>query len=66
MECEEAKKRFKIYLPVNLVCCESCHEDENEGYGGDLWFTINEPGHSRDWNICCAIANKLQKAGLHL
>jgi hypothetical protein len=55
MECEEAKITFEI----ECNCCESCHEDDDTGYGNDLWFKI--PGSERDWNICCAVERAIIK-----
>jgi hypothetical protein len=51
MECEQIKKEYNI----KVDCCDSCHEDNAEGFGNDLWFTID----GKDRNICCTIANYL-------
>jgi len=53
MECEKVKKEFPEvkFEP----CCESCHEDDEMGYGNDLWFEVN----GIDRNICCAIYRSL-------
>lgn len=46
MKCEEIKKKYNLQSD----CCESCHEDDDMGYGEDLWFEIE----GKDWHICCA------------
>lgn len=57
MECNKVKEenpdiKFEF-------CCESCHEDDELGYGEDLWFEIN--GEAR--NVCCAIARAFKLEG---
>lgn len=50
MECENIKIEFPNYKYKS--CCESCHEDDEMGYGEDLWF--DDP-NGKDRNVCCAI-----------
>lgn len=54
MECEEFKTTYGLQ---HIWCCDSCHEDDAERYGDDLWFDID----GREWNICCALANKYEE-----
>lgn len=55
MECPKVRKQFpEIHFPP---CCESCHEDEEMGYGDDLWFEIGD----EDRHVCCAIMNAFVK-----
>lgn len=49
MECEQVRKELNI--PTTPECCESCHEDFENGYGDDLTFEIN--GVHRF--ICCSL-----------
>jgi len=49
MECNKVKEQFKEVTYES--CCESCHDDDDNGYGDDLWFEIN----GEDRNVCCAI-----------
>jgi hypothetical protein len=55
MECEQVKKQYPEveYEP----CCISCHEDEDMGYGEDLWFEIGW----EDRHVCCAISRSFLK-----
>jgi hypothetical protein len=55
MECEEAKQVFEI----QVNCCISCHEDDEMGYGNDLWFQLE--GSEREWHICCAVERAIRK-----
>ncbi len=50
MDCDKVRKEFPNikFEP----CCESCHEDEDMGYGEDLWF---EDFNGKDRNVCCAV-----------
>jgi hypothetical protein len=49
MECEEVKKE---HPEINFYsCCESCHEDDDMGFGEDLWFEID----GTDRHVCCAV-----------
>jgi hypothetical protein len=54
MKCEEFKKEKEI----EFNCCQSCHEDEDMGFGDDLWFEIP---YDKDWNICCAAEQAWKK-----
>lgn len=47
--CEEVKKEHPEIKFES--CCQSCHEDDDMGFGEDLWFEIN--GINR--HVCCAI-----------
>ena len=51
MECEKVRQEFPDikFEP----CCESCHEDEDMGFGEDLWY-LDKWNKLR--NICCAMA----------
>lgn len=54
MECEQVKKEFpEIHFPP---CCDSCHDDEGNGFGEDLWFEIN----GEDRHVCCVIMNAIE------
>jgi hypothetical protein len=51
MEC----KQIRLEYP-NIKfkeCYPSCHEDDEMGFGPDLWVTIE----GKDRNCCCAIMN---------
>lgn len=54
MECEEVKKENP---DVKVTCCVSCHDDEDMGFGYDLWFVIN--GQER--HVCCAVSRAFDK-----
>jgi hypothetical protein len=49
MECDKVRAEHsdKKFSP----CCESCHEDDDMGYGNDLWVVID----GKDRHVCCAI-----------
>jgi hypothetical protein len=49
VECANIRKEFPEtkFEP----CCVSCHEDEEEGFGSDLWFNVD----GKDRHICCAM-----------
>jgi hypothetical protein len=49
MECNEFRKKYNI----KRECCGSCHDDDESGFGEDLWFEVE----GRDWNICCYLRN---------
>lgn len=50
MECEQVKKEFTMFDYKS--CCESCHQDDEMGFGEDLWF---EDPNGTDRNVCCSI-----------
>jgi len=54
MTCEQFKKQFGL----SFDCCTSCHEDDDMGYGNDLWF---ETLDLMEWHICCAAARAYDK-----
>lgn len=49
MECDKLKTEYPDILFEE--CCESCHQDDEMGWGEDLWFEID----GKDRNVCCAI-----------
>lgn len=53
MECEE----FQLRYDIRAECCESCHEDEDMGFGDDLWFRVE----GKDWHVCCKMINTYEK-----
>ena len=56
MECELVKTEFPQYSYES--CCLSCHEDDELGYGDDLWF---EDPNGEDRHVCCAIYRSWEK-----
>ena len=48
MECQKFLEKYNLFSN----CCTSCHEDDDMGYGEDLWFDIPD---DRDWHICCEV-----------
>jgi hypothetical protein len=58
MECEEVRKEYKN--KEIEPCCLSCHEDDDMGYGNDLWFEID----GKERHVCCAISRSFNIAKL--
>ena len=50
MECDKVRAEYPD-LPIE-PCCDSCHDEVDEGLGEDLWF----PVHGVTRHICCAVA----------
>lgn len=49
MECEKVKEQFpEIQFEI---CCITCHEEDDTGYGNDLWFMIGD----EERHVCCAV-----------
>lgn len=55
MECEKVKKQYPA-IKYEL-CCQSCHEDDDTGFGNDLWFEIG--GEER--HVCCAVSMSFKR-----
>jgi len=58
VECDKVRAEFP-HIKIES-CCESCHEDEDLGYGEDLWFNLNGE-YDKEYNVCCAVANSFKK-----
>ena len=55
MDCEKVKQLFPEINFGN--CCESCHEDVEEGWGEDLFFLAPD---GNLYFVCCNIGRKLE------
>ena len=55
MECDDVKNEFPAFQFE--PCCQSCHEDSEEGFGEDLYF-LDPNGNMR--HVCCAIGRGLE------
>jgi hypothetical protein len=56
MECDKVRKLFSDIKFEQ--CCESCHEDDDRGYGDDLWFLAPD---GKIYHVCCAVSRGLKE-----
>lgn len=50
--CNELRKRYNL----NVECCDSCHEEYDEGYD---WIEVNT---TEGWYfVCCTVLNAYEE-----
>ena len=55
MDCELV--RTMLSIPISVVCCDSCHNEEEDGYD---WAGSDIVLEGQEYIVCCAIKNWLR------
>jgi hypothetical protein len=58
MECDVVRSEHPTKVIEN--CCPSCHEDDDMGFGYDLWCVID----GKDRHVCCAVSRSFRPSAV--
>ena len=55
--CQEA---IKLHNLSNTSCCDSCHDEWDEGYGDPIELYIGD----KTYYVCCGVMRALEDKGI--